>query len=116
MRQRINAETDFNILADLALGIPAKEVALKYNVSVSYVSKVKTGRKKINVYIPEQAKEINQMKYYESDVDKLIEFFDTTPLSLQTSDTNTLDGLIIQRLSELKVLLRTRKLLIKEKD
>lgn len=116
MRQRISPQIDFNILADLSLGISAKEISKKYGVSISYVSKVKTGRKKIEVYIPEQIKEVNRLGYYKSDVDKLSEFFENTPLSLQTEDTETLDGLIIQRLAELRVLLTTRKALLKEDD
>lgn len=113
MKQRIDAVTDFNILADIALGIPAKDIAAKYNVSVSYISKVKTGRKKVDVYIPEQTKIENRIRYYQSDVDKLSEFFDSTPLSLESSDNDTLDGLIIQKLSELKVLLSIRNTLKK---
>lgn len=114
MKQRITAQVDFNILADLSLGVAAKDIAKKYGVSISYVSKVKTGRKKIEVYIPEQIKEANRLGYYKSDVDKLMEFFESTPLSLQTGETETLDGLIIQKLAELKVLLMTRKALTKE--
>ena len=48
----------------------------------------------------------NKLAYYESDIKK---FFKTTPLSLQGEDS--LDGLIVQKLSELKILLATRALL-----
>lgn len=111
MRQRIDAKTDYNILADLALGLPAKELAEKYNVSVSYISKVKTGRKKIDVYIPEQIEIANRIAFYESDVDALEKYLDTSPISLKDSDKESLDGLIVQKLSELKTLLAVRKLL-----
>lgn len=111
MRQRISARVDYNILADIALGLPAKEIAAKYKVSVSYISKIKTGRKKIDVYIPEGVKVANKLAYYESDIEKLSEFFKTTPLSLQGQGEDSLDGLIIQKLSELKILLATRALL-----
>lgn len=113
-RKRIDAKTDYNILADLGLGLTPKELAVKYNVSVSYISKVRTGRKKIDVYIPETIKVANKLAYYQSDIDKLEEYFSTEPLSLETPTVSTLDSLIVQRISELKVLLETRKLL-KEK-
>lgn len=48
---RIDATTDMNILADLALGLPHRKIAERYNVSQSYVSKLNTGRKKTNVYV-----------------------------------------------------------------
>lgn len=111
MRQRISARVDYNILADIALGIPAKIIAKKYKVSVSYVSKIKTGRKKIDVYIPETVQTANKIAFYQSDIDRLSEFFKESPLSLDDTNQDTLDGLIIQRLSELKVLLQTRAML-----
>lgn len=111
MRKRIDAETDYNILADIALGLTSKEIAKKYNVSISYVSKVRTGRKKINVYIPEHIEAKNKLLFYKQDINKLLEFFETSPLSLDDGQTATLDGLIIQKLSELKVLLTVRKTL-----
>lgn len=111
MRQRISSYVDYNILADIALGLPAKEIAVKHGVSVSYISKIKTGRKKIDVYIPEGVKVASKLAYYESDIEKLSEFFKTSPLSLQGQGEDSLDGLIIQKMSELKILLATRALL-----
>lgn len=111
MRQRISSAVDYNILADIALGIPAKELAVKYKVSVSYISKIKTGRKKIDVYFPEQVMVANRMAFYESDIDKLTEFFDSSPRSLGNEKQDTLDSLIIQKIAELKVLLETRRML-----
>lgn len=115
MRKRISAEVDYNILADLALGKTSKEIAKKYGVSVSYVSKVRTGRKKIEVYIPEQTKKHGLLDYYETDIEKITEFFEHTSLSIDESNTTTLDGLIIEKLTELKALLSARKI-IKEKE
>lgn len=108
MRKRISAQIDYNILADIALGIPSKDIAAKYNVSVSYISKIKTGRKQIDVYIPEQIQTANKLAYYASDIEALIGFFKTSPTSLENPDHDTLDALIIQKVSELKVLLRVR--------
>lgn len=115
MRKRISSEVDYNILADLSLGLTSKEIASKYGVSISYVSKVRTGRKKISVYIPEQIKQHGLIDYYKSDIDKLAEFFDSTSLSIDERNTTTLDGLIIEKLTELKALLSARKV-IKEKE
>lgn len=111
MRKRISSEVDYNILADLSLGLTSKEIASKYGVSISYVSKVRTGRKKISVYIPEQIKQHGLLDYYESDIDKLAEFFNSTSLSIDESNTTTLDGLIIEKLTELKALLSARKII-----
>jgi len=116
MRQRISASVDYNILADIALGLSAKEIARKYNVSISYISKIKTGRKKIDVYIPEQVKVANKVAFYEADIYKLTEFFDNSQLSLDASINDSLDGMIVQKLSELKILLATRKLIKGEKQ
>lgn len=52
MPKQINAETDMEILKDLSMGIKNIEIAKKYDVSPSYVSKVKTGKKKLNIYVP----------------------------------------------------------------
>lgn len=109
MPKRIPADTDYNILADIALGVPAKLIAKKYNVSIPYVSKIKTGRKKINVYIPEQTKIANQFAYYASDIEALSEFLKTSPMSIDKTEHDSLDALIIQKLTELKVLLKLRK-------
>jgi len=116
MRQRISSSIDYNILADIALGKEsAKELATKYGVSVSYISKIKTGRKKIDVCIPEQVVMANRLAFYASDIDKLSEFLKTEPLSLKDADLDSLDGLIIQKVAELKTLLATRSLIKGEK-
>jgi len=52
-----------------------------------------------------------KIAFYESDIVSLTEFFKTSPLSLEDSGLASLDGLIIQKLSELKILLATRSLL-----
>lgn len=48
---RIDTQIDLKILADLALGYKNKDLAVKYGVSPSYVSKLKTGRKQLNVRV-----------------------------------------------------------------
>ena len=113
MPKKIDAKTDFEILADLALKMSYKDIAKKHGVSLSYVSKVKTGKKKIDVYIPEGLLEESKLMQYRTDVDSLVTFFKTLPLSLQGQDIDNLDEIIINKLKELKILLNVRELLKK---
>lgn len=53
MPKKINTATDIRILEELALGIANKEIAERYNVSPSYVSKLKMGRKNIDFHLVE---------------------------------------------------------------
>ena len=56
MPRRINAETDMQILADIATGMLNKDIAVKNNVSASYVSKLALGKKAPDIYIPKPEK------------------------------------------------------------
>lgn len=50
-KKAISPDIDLKILEGLALGISSKELAKNYNVSVSYISKVRTGKKVPNIHI-----------------------------------------------------------------
>lgn len=50
-KKRVSPEIDLKILEGLALGITPKELSDTYNVSASYISKLKTGRKIPNIHI-----------------------------------------------------------------
>ena len=52
---------DLDILQDLALGLKQKEIAIKYDVSPSYVSKVKRGLKEIDIVIPQVHEQIKDL-------------------------------------------------------
>lgn len=52
MPRRISSEVDMNILADIGLGMRNIDIAERYGVSPSYVSKLKRGKKKIDIHIP----------------------------------------------------------------
>jgi hypothetical protein len=52
MPKRISAEIDMQILADVGLGMLNKDVAKKYGVSASYVSKLSLGKKVPDIHIP----------------------------------------------------------------
>jgi len=56
MPKRISAEIDMQILADVGLGMLNKDVALKYGVSASYISKVSLGKKVPDIHIPKPDK------------------------------------------------------------
>ena len=51
MPRRISAEIDMQILADLGLGLLHREIAVKYGVSPSYVSKLSLGKKVPDIHI-----------------------------------------------------------------
>lgn len=56
MPKRINAEIDMQILADVGLGMLNKDVAVKYGVSASYISKLSLGKKVPDIHIPKPDK------------------------------------------------------------
>jgi predicted transcriptional regulator len=56
MPKRISAEIDMQILADVGLGMLNKDVAVKYGVSASYISKVSLGKKVPDIHIPKPDK------------------------------------------------------------
>jgi len=60
MPKRISAELDMQILADVGLGILNKDVAKKYGVSASYVSKLSLGKKVPDIHIPKATTFIHQ--------------------------------------------------------
>jgi hypothetical protein len=60
MPKRISAEIDMQILADVALGMLNKDVAVKYGVSASYVSKVSLGKKVPDIHIPKATTIVDQ--------------------------------------------------------
>ena len=51
MPRRISADVDMQILADLGVGLLHREIAEKYGVSASYVSKLSLGKKTPDVYV-----------------------------------------------------------------
>lgn len=52
-KKRISPQIDMAILEGIASGYSAKELAKMYDVSESYISKVKTGKKVPNIFIKE---------------------------------------------------------------
>lgn len=75
MPRRIDAETDMKILVDVGLGMLYKDVAAKYKVSPSYITKLTSGKKALNIRVPEPAKILtDDIEVYEDDVDAIAEF------------------------------------------
>lgn len=72
MPKRINAEIDMQILADIGLGMLNKDVAVKYNVSPSYVSKLSLGKKVPDIHIPRPvAYARHEVNIHEATLDEL---------------------------------------------
>jgi predicted transcriptional regulator len=60
MPKRISAEIDMQILADVGLGMLNKDVAVKYGVSASYISKVSLGKKVPDIHISKPTTMVDQ--------------------------------------------------------
>lgn len=87
MPRRIDAETDMQILADISLGMIYKDVAEKYNVSASYISKLTTGKKVPNIKVPIPAKILDEgFETYETDIDAIINYIDTKKVLVSNTD------------------------------
>jgi len=52
MPRRINNDVDKQIMLDLGLGHKNKDIALRYGVSPSYVSKLRRGKKQVDIDTP----------------------------------------------------------------
>jgi transcriptional regulator with XRE-family HTH domain len=75
MPRRISADIDMQILADVALGHRHKDIAVKYGVSPSYVSKVASGKKVPDVHIPDLQKILNEnLEALDDDINAVTEF------------------------------------------
>lgn len=97
MAKRIDAETDMQILSEIGLGIPNKVIAERYGVSASYVSKIKTGRKVIDVYVPIPEKlQSNGLEVYEQPLEELIDTILKLPVITDEAD-------IIKQLKEERI-------------
>lgn len=79
MPKRISVNIDMQILADIALrSFTNREIATKYGVSPSYVSKLSTGKKPFDLHIPEPQTIVdNEYTVYKDDVNAIIEFITT---------------------------------------
>jgi hypothetical protein len=72
MPRRISAEKDMQILADVGLGSLNKDVAVKYGVSASYVSKLSLGKKVPDIHIPKPYTFIREgINVHEATLDEL---------------------------------------------
>ena len=73
MPRRISAEIDMQILADLGVGQLHKDIATKYGVSPSYVSKLALGKKVPDIHII-KTDAVENIKW---PVDQVIKFVDS---------------------------------------
>ena len=78
MPRRINAETDMSILADIGIGMLYKDIAEKYKVSPSYVSKLARGKKVPDIHIPKPEIETHDdFTTYTHDLEAIIKTVET---------------------------------------
>ena len=90
MPKRIEANIDMSILQDIATGMQNKDIAVKYNVSRSYVSKVLTGRKLIDMQIPDLKSILQEdFEVYEDDITSIIETIHNKKILVNHTDVVT---------------------------
>lgn len=72
-KRAISPDIDLKILEGLALGITPKELAKTYNVSVSYISKIRTGKKVPNIHISNPTIiQSDMFEVYNTDLEEII--------------------------------------------
>lgn len=105
MPKRISADIDMQILADIALGLLHKNIAKKYGVSPSYISKVASGKKVPDIHIPDLQKVLNDnLEAYEDDVDEVTEMIMRKRLLVSEDDiTKFLNAQITKSILRAKV-------------
>lgn len=87
MPRRIGAKTDMDILTDLGMGMERKEVAEKYDVSISYISKLSRGKKVPEVYIPEVSRIVdNDIEAFEQDITDISALIQTKNVLVAQTD------------------------------
>lgn len=101
MPKAISPEVDYNILTDIALNVSSKEIAMKYGVSLSYISKIRTGKKKV--------KYVTSNVVSENFIIPLEKFIYDNRESLKGDVTDSLTNMIVSKLEEVKVLISARE-------
>ena len=86
-RQKIPVTTDLSILQDLAANYTCREIAIKHGVSPSYVSKIKSGKKNLNIHVsnPTVIKD-EFFEVYNSDLIDLIGYLEDKDLIVEKKD------------------------------
>ena len=86
-RKKVSAETDLKVLEALAMGIPSKEIVKMYGVSMSHISRLRTGKKTPNIYIskPEHI-QTDFFEVYSNNLDEVINFIQDKELIVDKKD------------------------------
>lgn len=87
MPRRISAEIDLQILADLGVGQLHKDIATKYGVSPSYVSKLALGKKVPDIHIIKS----DMTEKFKWPVEQVIQFVDS--LEMFATEQESMDYL-----------------------
>jgi predicted transcriptional regulator len=87
MPRRITADIDMQILADVGMGVMYKEIASKYGVSPSYVSKLAGGKKVPDIHIPAPHKIMDEdFEAYEDDIDAVVALINKRTILVSKED------------------------------
>ena len=90
MPKRIDSSIDMEILQDIALGMTNRSIAAKYNVSPSYVSKVSTGKKTMNIHIPNLKSILAEdFEVYEDDITSVMTTMHDKKVLVNPTDVET---------------------------
>ena len=85
--KKISPQIDLEILEGLAAGISNKELAKMYNVSPSYISKVKNGKKVPYIHItnPTMIKD-EFFEVYNTDMTEILSYLDSKDVIVNKKD------------------------------
>ena len=87
MPRRIGIEIDMKIMADCGMGLMNKDIAKRYGVSPSYVSKVCQGKKELDIFVAEPNKTISEdFTAYTDDVEAIKAMIETRHVLVSTED------------------------------
>lgn len=91
MPKRVSTDVDMNILADAAmLKLSNVELAKKYGLSPSYISKLRTGKKPLDMHIPVLIKSEDEgIETFDADIEAITEHMEgrkviTDPTAIET--------------------------------
>jgi len=88
MPRRISAEVDMQILADLGVGMLHKNIALRYGVSPSYISKLAVGKKIPDIHVTPPPKTITaDIEIYDDDIEKILQTVNDSRVFVSKDET-----------------------------
>lgn len=87
MRKRISPEIDLKILESLASGCSNKEIAIMFDVSASYVSKIKSGKKVPYIHIAHPVKIKDEyFEAYNTSINEILAYMECKDVIVNKAD------------------------------